>query len=153
MKILIVEDDENKRTQLETFFHEKDACGEIVTAKSFCSAIKAVGITECDLIVLDMSMPTYDITIEEDGGRPQHYAGREIMRQLDRRGLTTPVIVVTQLDVFGEGADALTRAQLQAELEREHGKNYLGTVYYNPATDGWKADLLEKLAGLYKLGR
>jgi len=148
MRILIVEDDENKRAQLDAFVREYLGSKDVVEAKSYHSALAAIKEYKCDIIILDMTMPTYDITADEDGGRPQHYAGREIMRQLGRSGVGTPVVIVTQLDVFGEGASALTRSQLEAQLNAEHGHNYLGMVYYNPATDGWKNELSNKLSFL-----
>lgn len=141
MKVLLVEDDEIKRIQLDEFIRETQPGSQVILAKSYHSALNAVIEATHDLILLDMAMPTYDIGAEELGGRPQHFAGREILLQLDRRGIKTPVIVVTQFDVFGEGLAALTRAQLDEQLRRDHKKNYIGTVYYNAATDGWKTDL------------
>lgn len=145
MKVLLVEDDEIKRIQLDAFLHEALPDSEVSLAKSYHSALQSVIGGAYDLIILDMTMPTYDIGAEEYGGRPQHYAGRDILRQLERRSIKTPVVVVTQFDVFGEGISALTRAQLDVQLRTKHSGNYIGTVYYNSATDGWKTDLKSAL--------
>lgn len=141
MKILLVEDDENKRVELDKFLRNQFPGNDVSLAKSYHSALNSVIKDPHDLILLDMTMPTYDINAEEDGGRPQHYAGREILRQLERRKINTPVIVVTQFDVFGEGLGALTRAQLDLQLRHEHSANYRGTIYYNAASDAWKVEL------------
>lgn len=146
--ILIVEDDENKFQQLSQFITELLPNSIVRIAKSFHSGLKNIIDGSQDLILLDMTMPTYDIEQDEDGGRPQHYAGREIMRQMDRRSIRVPVIIVTQFDVFGEGTEALTRDQLDQQLLIEHPNTYKGTVYYNVAMDEWKIELSKKVASL-----
>ena len=138
MIILIVEDDENKSSQLQTFLYGAFPQAQLSVARSLQSGLRAVITCTYDLVILDMTMPTYDIGVDEDGGRPQAYAGREILRQLDRREIAVPVIVVTQFDRFGEGAEALTLTQLDMQLRQEHPLNYKGAVYYSPALEGWK---------------
>lgn len=148
MNILIIEDDENKRAQITALVsHVVEGC-TIVQAKSYHSGLKSILEAPPDMILLDMTMPTYDVDTNEDGGRPQHYAGREILRQMDRRQITIPVIVITQFDVFGDGPDELTRMQLDSELKIDHSCNYRGTVYYNAASNSWKGELEKQLISL-----
>lgn len=139
--VLIVEDDENKREQLADHINELLPGCTIRVARSFHSGLRSVVEESHDLILLDMTMPTYDIGQSEDGGRPQHYAGREILRQMLRRQIATPVIVVTQFDVFGEDSEAMTRDQLDKQLKGDFPDMYLGTVYYNAAMNDWKRAL------------
>jgi len=148
MNILIVEDDRNKRNQLAQFIQSTYPAWAFTVAKSYNSALKAIVKSPPDLILLDMSMPTYDVSKVEEGGRPQHYAGREILRQMNRRGIAAHVIVVTAFDVFGEGSDAMTRAQLDLQLKKDHLQNYRGTIYYDASVDQWKADLQAAIASL-----
>ena len=88
-----------------------------------------------------MTMPSFDITIDEDGGRPQAYGGRELLRHMAENEVSVPAIVVTQFEKFGEGVDSLTLEQLDSLLRREH-EQYHGTVYYNAASDDWKDQLV-----------
>jgi CheY-like chemotaxis protein len=148
MRVLIIEDDENKQTQITTLVRQTLESCDILLANSYHSGLTAILSSPPDLILLDMTMPTYDIGLNEDGGRPQHYAGREILRQMDRRQVVIPVIVITQFDVFGEGPDALTREQLDQQLRKDHPRNYLGTVYYNVASTEWKTELQERLVNI-----
>lgn len=141
MNILIIEDDENKRAQITTLVNSFFIKGTIVQAKSYHSGLKSILETSPSIILLDMTMPTYDVNASEDGGRPQHYAGREILRQMDRRQISIPVIVITQFDVFGDGPEELTRMQLDQQLKIDHPCNYRGTVYYNAASNSWKGEL------------
>lgn len=148
MKILIIEDDENKRAHIKTLVSNAVEGSTIIIAKSYHSGLRCILDNAPSVILLDMTMPTYDISENEDGGRPQHYAGREILRQMDRRRVTVPVIVITQFDVFGDGPEALNRTQLDYELKRDHSPNYQGTVYYNAASNSWKGELKDRLKNL-----
>lgn len=145
MRLLIVEDDENKRTQLTAFISVRFPEADISTARSFQSGLRQIVTGSFDLIILDMSMPTFDVGVDEDGGRPQVYAGREILRQMDRRKIVVPVVIVTQFETFGEGDASLTLQQLAAQLKIAHPHTYFGAVYYNAAYEDWKEELAKKL--------
>lgn len=145
MNVLIVEDDENKLGQIVGFIIENVLSANIVKAHSYQGGLRQLKAGSFDLVIMDMSMPTYDVTLHEEGGRPQAYAGRELLRQMTRRRISTPVIVVTQYDRFGEGSEARTFEQLDAELAVAHPSTYMGMVYYNSALEGWKEELEEKL--------
>jgi DNA-binding NarL/FixJ family response regulator len=150
MRILIVEDDENKRSQLESFLAEKRPLAKITTTQSLQSGLRATIAGEYELIILDMTMPTFDIGLNEDGGRPQALAGRELIRQMERRDISTPIVVITQFDRFGEGAETLTLKELDSQLQESHPGNYLGAIYYNVAYEDWKdrlEDLMSTLPG------
>src|SRR5688500_13564939 len=132
MKVLVIEDDENKRHQLVEYLRTVPTPCVLRTASSFQSGLKAIIDSAFDLVILDMTMPTFDVGSGEGGGRHQAYAGREILRQMDRRDIPGPVIVVTQFDRFGEGHDELSFDELHEELVEEQLPNYVGLVYYNP---------------------
>ena len=139
MKILLVEDDDNKRLRLLGILQ---AIGfEVELAASCQRGLKALLCSRYDAIVLDMTLPTFDISEEDDGGRPQALGGQELLRQMKRRGIASPVVVVTQFDQFGERQDALTRQQLDTELRTHHGDIYAGLVFYDSTSDGWKEQL------------
>lgn len=148
MKLLIIEDDEIKRNELMKYISSSIPSATIETAKSYQSGLKAIIAKQYKIIILDMTMPTFDIGLEEPGGRPQAYAGREILRQMDRRDIKIPVIVVTQFDRFGEGKDKLTLEELDGQLKMAHPMNYKGSVYYNTTSDSWKSELLSTLKNI-----
>jgi CheY-like chemotaxis protein len=148
MNILIVEDDENKRNQIIEFIKEEIPTSNVTIAKSFQTGLRSIVRGGFDLILLDMTMPTFDIGFDEDGGRPQAYAGREILRQMDRREIATPVIVVTQFDKFGAGVDELRLEELDEQLRGEHPASYQGAVYYNAAYADWKQELAKMISEL-----
>jgi CheY-like chemotaxis protein len=148
MRILLVEDDENKRTKLSIFIRQLVPSADVVAARAYKSGLRAIVSDEFDLILLDMTMTMFDVSVEEDGGRTQAFAGREILRQMQRRGIKMPVIVVTQYDRFGEAADDLTIEQLDSLLRDSHPDIYHGTVYYDAAASGWQDQLATRIIAL-----
>lgn len=153
MNILIVEDDENKRTRIVSFLKERFEAPAIITAKSLQSGLRLIIEGGVELVILDMTMPTFDIGVDEDGGRLQAYAGREILNQMDRRDIVVPVIVVTQFDEFGVSPDILTLQELDLQLQEAYPEIYAGAVYYNVSEEGWKESLLKLIAYVDKPAR
>lgn len=139
--ILVIEDDEDKEKQLTNFLiDEIEKTVEIFVARSLQSGLKAALFSKCDLILLDMTMTNFDRSPTEEGGRPQHFAGREILRQMGREGNLTPTVIVTQFDRFGQETEALTLAEMEIELE-DSFSNYRGTIRYRENIDDWKINL------------
>jgi CheY-like chemotaxis protein len=148
MKVLVVEDDENKSAQILTFVRDGLGIEELVTARSYRGCLAKLEQESFDLVLLDITMPTYEVDLDEEGGRHRVYAGRDVLRQMDRRALLIPVIVVTQFEKFG--VEMKTRAALDKELANAHPKNYRGMVYYDAAQEGWKEELAAKIKDVVK---
>lgn len=141
MIFLLVEDDEVKRQKLEDFLHIRYPEVTVKDARSFQSGLRSILADPPTLVLLDMNLPNYDITLDEAGGRIQQFAGRELLRQLRRHKLRLPVIVVTQFDYFGEGKNKTTLDELDAELRKNYRNIYIGSVFYHAILDDWKEEL------------
>lgn len=148
MKILVLEDDEKKKQKLISFLFTINPDINIRDQASYQSGLKAIMAENFDLILLDMSMPTFDISPDEDGWRPQPYAGKKVLRQMARQKIKTPVIVVTQFDRFGEGANQKTLQEINKELERDYSEFYMGAVYYSATQDEWQNQLKLMMSGI-----
>jgi CheY-like chemotaxis protein len=148
MRILLVEDEESKRQQVTELLRDEFPKSAVVEAKSLNSALRRIAEDVFDLVILDMTMPTFDIASDEEGGRPQAYGGRELLRHMKRRGVGTPVIVLTQFDRFGKEPDQRSIDELDTELARDHQQNYLGSIRYNVAVDTWRNELVVRIARL-----
>lgn len=138
--ILLIEDDNEKAKNIADFLNDRYIVNEIVVAKSFQSGLLAALESKAKLILLDMTMTNFERSPQEDGGRPHHFAGREILRQMLREGVHIPVIVVTQYGRFGEESEEVTLSELQTEL-RGKFSDYLGTIHYRSNVDEWKNKL------------
>ncbi|MGM8062689.1 hypothetical protein [Vogesella indigofera] len=151
MKILIIEDEFDKREKIKG--HLVEILGDqlfVVERDSLRSAFKAI-VTEpdYDLILLDMSMPSFDVTSDEPaGGPPESFAGREIMAQMKLRGINIPVVVITQYKLFEGGEVSLDELILQ--FETKFSDFFQGAIYYNSAIEGWKRELKQKVDAMIK---
>lgn len=144
MRILVVEDEEAKRREVGACLRETWPGVDLIFAASFHSGVSALNSQHWDVVILDMTMPSFDVSIDEDGGRPQAYGGREILRHLDRKGIEVPCVVLTQFDTFGSGAERKTLSQLDEELRIAHPRTYQGAVHYDVAVEGWRDALIER---------
>lgn len=141
MRILIVEDDDNKRSQLDQLVHECFHLADVQNARSLQSGLRWIKGNTADLILLDMTLPTFDIGPGETGGRTHAFGGREFLREMRRFRVSIPVIVVTQFETFGSGSEMTTLEALDGELRSSHPDVYQGAVYYHAAVESWKERL------------
>ncbi len=147
-KILIIEDDEGKSKELEDFISLEFISVEIHVARSFRSGLKSLIVgKDLDLVLLDMSMPSFDISPNEpSGGAPESFAGRELLAQMRLRSITTPTIVVTMYDAFGEAPNKLSLEQLIQDLHTHYSPPFIGLVYFNSQQEGWRAALKQLIS-------
>lgn len=142
MKVLIIEDDINKINQVTLNLMENFSDYEIEQKFSYQSGLKSILKKEHNLILLDMSMPNFDITQTDDGGRPKAFAGKEILRQMKRRQIKIPVIIITQFEKFGEISNRTSVEELTEQLATNYKPNFKGIVHYNPSEKDWVTDLI-----------
>lgn len=143
-RILIIEDNEAKLNRIRTFLLESYSKIEICDQQSYNSALNEVLYhgKEYDLILLDVSMYTYDINKEDNGGEPEPMAGSSILRYMLLRRIKTPVIVVTMYENF---VDGMKIQQLDKRFAKSYPDFYKGYVYYSHKNDDWKIQLKEKI--------
>lgn len=146
MKVLVVEDDQYKAKQLITFLRDSFVTTAVNIAPSVSSGMNKIKSSEFNLILLDMSLPTYDVGPSETGGRPQGFGGQELLRYIDRLNISTPVIVVTQYERFSDkGQVYLDLDGLNKMLLQEHPLTYRGLVFFASTNDNWKDGLRDKI--------
>lgn len=142
MKILLVEDDENKRSAIEGFFQTRMPDAVLEETKSLRAGVRKARSTKYDLVILDMTLPNYDPSPDEPGGGTIHsFGGREFLKQMDRFSIRTPVIVVTQFERFGKPPATTNLEDLDMSLRKEFADTYCGAVYYHAAIVGWQQEL------------
>ena len=144
MNILLVEDNNYKIEQLIAFLGEEYPTFKIVIRKSYHSGLKEIILNNnYDLILLDISMPTYDIQPGESGGDPIPQAGGLILNEMYLRDISAKVVVVTMYENFVDGSKLLA---LDKQFQKEYGSNYRGYVYFSPGNNiQWKDALKNKI--------
>ncbi|MGP4692541.1 hypothetical protein [Agrobacterium cavarae] len=137
-QLLLVEDDEYKATDLIKNIGQISAEAHIQKAASVTSALKLISESSFDLIVLDMSLPTFDISGPGGGGSPQGQGGVEVLRLAGRLRNSSPFIVVTQYpDIEIEGRE-MSLASASTELTSKFGVSVLGCLLYEFDGDAWR---------------
>lgn len=149
VQILLVEDDAPKRTHVERFLKLLDPTMTITVARSVNSALDELETHVPDLILLDMSLPTFDISDRESGGRPQVFGGAEILRHMTLAGINCPTVVITGYEAFPrEAGKPVDLSFMRSELEREFPQLIRSILHYNSTYDEWKTELQKTLAEL-----
>ncbi len=145
MNYLLIEDDKYKALDIEETLKEFFPMLKSTIKCSYSSGVKEALSPEYTFILLDMSMPTFDITEKEKGGRPRHFAGEDIILQMHRRGISTPVIIITQFENFGEGSERTTLKSLTEKLISINFIGFKGTVFYSNIEKNWQEELKSKI--------
>ena len=141
MHILLIEDNSNKRKQIKEVLMDIYPKARIEEAYSFNSGVRKVYEKKWDLIILDMSLPTYDITHTESGGDKKPVPGKNIMKRMLNRKIIVPVVVITQFETFDD--DRISLNSLNEEFKKGFRDIWKGTVFYG--NDDWSTILKEIL--------
>lgn len=150
MKVLIIEDNESKISKLREFLDDRFPETSIAIAKSYQSGVKALQQGPYDLVLLDMTMPTFDLVEDNKGGRLRAFAGRDVLSKMKRRNMSYPVVVFTRFDVFGHESHTKTLEVLDKELHSEFQGIYKGYVFYDPTSTLWADALYKKTTKILK---
>ncbi len=135
-KILIIEDDENKRNDIVEFLKDNYPDKETDLALSFNAGVRKAMNGSYDLMLVDMTLPKFD----KDKGsneRTLHNGGELLIGYLMDLGIMIKSIVITQYDYFGEE----TLETIDTRLKTDCHETYMGAVKYNSSEDGWKYEL------------
>ena len=139
MKILLVEDYEEKANDIKSFLFSTFPQIQVDHCTSYNSAQEKIfdATDPYDLILLDMSMTTFDLSSDASGGKPEPSAGKDILEGMYLRDIHTPVIVVTMYNVFGRKEISV----FHKELKELYPDNYKSYVFYSAQHSEWRASL------------
>lgn len=152
MKLLIVEDDDNKRAHIRAFVDEEFPGWEVHEAVSLITALRAVHSIYPDIVLLDMALPNYDEGSATGSADILHFGGQEFLRQVRRASIDCRVIVVSQFETFGDPPNRKAFAQLVDELGSQFEGMFAGGVYYHASQSDWMEKLGPMLRGASNRG-
>ena len=143
MKILIIEDDENKLNDMtirvEEIFNTINIEINITVKYSFQTGLESVISEEYDLLLLDMSLPNFEE--KNDSGIPFGLAGEIILNEMDYYDIHTRTIIVTQYETI----DGKSMNSISEKLKEDFGTFYYGHVKYTANELNWKNELETKI--------
>ncbi|CAE6968502.1 response regulator [Paraburkholderia domus] len=140
MHILIIEDNLLKRQKVVDFLGE-NIRSTFSEAASFNTGLRLALAEKYDLIVLDMSMPTFDRTESAHGGRFRVLAGKEIVSRLARAGKLAPVVILTGYKDFSVDSQSMNIDEINSSLKM-FGDSYRGYIMFDATNSVWKQQLL-----------
>ena len=145
MKLLIVEDGQYKIERVVEFLESALDDIDISIARSYSSGVKTIVEKKPDLIILDMSLPTFDTPNGQGGGDKRMYGGLDIARQIKRRKVESSFLFLTQHKSFTENPKLEKLSDIDEVAKSTYGDQYLGYIYYEHAGYEWKDKLMEVL--------
>lgn len=137
MRILIIEDNHSKLKRIRDFLEWNYQFLSIHDAMSYTAGLRRLYDDQWDLVLLDMSLPVYDMNIQDSGGDKKSIAGKEIIKRMQHRKIIVPTVIVTQFDTFGD--NGITIESLNEEFERDFSEIWRGTINYEKSS--WMTNL------------
>jgi len=139
--ILLVEDDEYKASDLSGVVTSVSPKIELVRAPSVTSALRAVAQDKFALIILDMSLPTFDLSGPGGGGSPEGQGGVEVLRLARRLKNNSPFVVVTQYPDIDINGKEVSLPQAASALSLLFNVHVMDCLLYDFDDDAWRDPL------------
>lgn len=140
-KIILIEDDKKKIEDIVEFLRRTYGYNHLVVKESYQSGLRELIFGNYDLLLLDMSIPTWDKTPSESGGNFEKFGGYKILKEIVRKGNPVNTILITMFDDFGESDKSITLQELDKALSTEFPEIFLGSIFYNSRENKWQDEL------------
>jgi CheY-like chemotaxis protein len=152
MVVLLVEDDDFKAADVKKVILEFVLNHQIENAASVTSALRALSRGKYELVILDMSLPTFDLSGPGGGGSPEGQGGIEVLRLAKRLSHDSACVIVTQypdIEIDGKEVSLETASKL---LSEKFGMKVVNCILYEFDSDHWRSQLRLSLAEFFKQG-
>ncbi len=109
---------------------------------SYQSGLKGLLDQAPDIVILDMTLPTFDRKPYGREGRVRPLGGYDLLRKIKYKSIRTKVIVLTQLESFGEGQSKISLDEISDTCRSEFPGIFVESIYFEQTSEAWKASLL-----------
>ncbi|MDX2368247.1 MAG: response regulator [Colwellia sp.] len=140
-KVLIVEDNQHKLNKINEFIRSVNNELQIKVARSFTSAWDEIKTGEFTLICLDMSLPTFEQSESESGGKFRVFGGKELARKMRRKNIKSKFTFITHYKNFSDNNKNYSFDELKSELMNDYKEQCLGVVFYSNKSSDWRVEL------------
>lgn len=137
MKVLLVEDDEHKRNNVDSCLRSIQHDIKVDYGYSVESGVQKAVDNKYDLLLLDMTIPNFDQSNGSSGGRSFKKGGELVVEELLDEEVDFRCAVITQYETFNNE----TIDQISDRLSAMCGDNYFGYVMYSTMNEDWKKEL------------
>lgn len=142
MKVLIAEDNDLKSNAISDFLLKNFTDSEITITTAIRSTLDTIKKGDFDLLLLDMTMPSFEGDNDIDRGELRAFAGRDIVSKMSYRKLTIPTIVITQFEIFGRHSNMTPIEDIASELSIKFPEIIKGCILFDFQSDIWQKKLL-----------
>lgn len=147
-KILFIEDNSIKANSIITMLKNNYDC-EIVWKESFRSGIKEAIYSTYDLLLLDMSLTNWE-RHHNFTNNFERFGGITILREMKRKGINNPTIVITMFSEFGVGESFVDLKNLDEMLIKDFPNIYMGYIKYISNEKKWERELMKIIDSIWK---
>ncbi len=148
MKVVVVEDSPLKAQAVLDLLGRTSTAPEVALERSYQGALRRIQADPPDLIILDMTLPNFDVQPGVRTGKPRPLGGYDILRKLQRKSISTAVVILTQYESFDSGEETLTLEDLNRKCRAEFPAIYRTTIYFSPSNTRWSEELIATLQTL-----
>src|ERR1035441_6782619 len=100
MNVLLIEDDPHKGDRIAKYLQEVLPQVHLKHVRSYQTGMHAIVNGTFDLILLDMSLPVYEVRAGESGFDAPSFAGEDILEEMRRKSIPGNVVVITGFETF-----------------------------------------------------
>ena len=123
MKILFVEDENIKRRDIMNYLSTDLNINDIDVVHSLMGGMLALKKKNYKMVLLDMSLPLYDINGEdEEINEFEAFGGIEILDEIERKELDVKVLVITAFDVIEDDTKKIRLDQLDNQMKENYAR-------------------------------
>ena len=144
-KILLIEDDEKKIDDVKLFILSNYSGFSLTIKEAYQSGLRELMMNAYDMLLLDMSLPTFETMDLEGVGSFEKFGGFKIMKEIARKKKQIYTVLITMFDDFGESDTSITLQQMDIVFKLEFQNQYKGFVFYNSKESSWKKALSQHL--------
>ena len=142
MKILFIEDEIVKQNDILKYLNEELSQNAVEVVHSLMGGMLALRKCEFEMVLLDMSLPLYDLNGEDEGiNEFEAFGGIEILDEIERKELSVKVLVITAFDAIEDDTKKIHLEQLDQQMKENYSNIYLGCIHYDQSSLEWKSEL------------
>mgnify|MGYP000558692082 CR=1 FL=1 len=143
MLLYLVEDDPLKAAQIAGAVEEEIEGVIVEIYRSYNTGLTAVRSMPPDVLLTDMSLPTFDRSPGQRTGRLRPLGGYELM--LKAQGKVRSAIVITMLQRFGDGDGEISVQDVRLMCEEAFPHFFKGLVRFVLGGAPWRQELIDLL--------
>lgn len=141
MKLLIIEDNDLKYGLVEDCLLQAECHTQLTRSGSYQSGVETLLKEAFDFVILDMTLPVFDMKHTVVGTDVLTFGGELILREVQRKKISARFIILSQYDTFVQDTREVTFGELRSDLLRKYPSLVIECLRLDSSSVGWKTEL------------